>query len=353
MGIAVNRHFFTLGLLPGILLLSACGPEAPATSESSPIRPAYVHTVAPEIQRSSHRFVGKIDAAQTVDLSFEVGGQLIEIGPRSGETVTEGDVIAKLDPRNFELQLQAASARLAQAEADLRRKRSLLAEAAISQSFVDDAVNVVRLRQAEYLQAQKALDDTQLIAPFTGHLAIRHLDNHMAIQAGQSLVRLNDLSELFIRISVPEKLLSTLDGTTTELFVTLSGAGDRRFPVQLKEYVGEANGIAQSFAVTLAMPPIPGLRLLPGMNATVIAERSTEGSMIAIPLEALVTSPEGDFLVWVMDPDTQRVTPRQVVIGLMAGQGVLVTSGLSSGDVIVVAGAQHLRPGLQIAPIAS
>ena len=54
-----------------------------------------------------------------------------------------------------------------------------------------------------------------------------------------------------------------------------------------------------------------------------------------------------------MDPDTQRVTPRQVVIGLMAGQGVLVTSGLSSGDVIVVAGAQHLRPGLQIAPIAS
>jgi multidrug efflux pump subunit AcrA (membrane-fusion protein) len=75
--------------------------------------------------------------------------------------------------------------------------------------------------------------------------------------------------------------------------------------------------------------------------------------MIAIPLEALVTSPEGDFLVWVMDPDTQRVTPRQVVIGLMAGQGVLVTSGLSSGDVIVVAGAQHLRPGLQIAPIAS
>ena len=218
---------------------------------------------------------------------------------------------------------------------------------------MDDAVNVVRLRQAEYLQAQKALDDTQLIAPFTGHLAIRHLDNHMAIQAGQSLVRLNDLSELFIRISVPEKLLSTLDGTTTELFVILSGAGDQRFPVQLKEYVGEANGIAQSFAVTLAMPPIPGLRLLPGMNATVIAEPSTEGSMIAIPLEALVTSPEGDFLVWVMDPDTQRVTPRQVVIGLMAGQGVLVTSGLSSGDVIVVAGAQHLRPGLQIAPIAS
>lgn len=349
----MNHHLFFVGLLSASLLLSACESDVPSGKESSPIRPAYVHVIAPEIQRTTHRFVGKIDAAQTVDLSFEVGGQILEIGPRSGETVTKGDVIAKLDPRNFELQLQAARARLAQAETDLRRKRSLLAEAAISQSFVDDAANVVQLRQAEFLQAEKALDDTQLIAPFTGHLAKRHLDNHMAIQAGQSLVRLNDLSELFIRISVPEKLLSTLDGTTTELSVTMSAAGGQRFPVYLKEYVGEANGIAQSFAVTLAMEPVPGLRLLPGMNATVIAERTTDKPSISVPVEALVTSPEGDFLVWVVDPETQRVSPRQVVVGLMAHQGVLITSGLSAGEVIVVAGAQHLRTGLKITPVAT
>ena len=334
-------------------LISGCGQSMPEALDAAlPIRPAYVTTVVETYRQRDHVFIGKIDAAQRVDLSFEVGGQLAQFDLRSGAQVTKGQLIAALDPTDFALQLDAAKAERALALSDLTRKQALAKEQAISQALVDDALNILSLRDAQLARAKKALSDTRLTAPFDGHLAIRYLDNHMAIQAGKPVVRLNDLSELFVQISVPEKLFGALgSGDITSIYATLAVTGGAQFPLTLREYAGEASAIAQSYRVTLAMAPVKGAQILPGMNVTVVATRAQTEPLIWVPLEALVTSAEGDFLVWVMDPTTQTVAARAVSLAETGPAGVEVTRGLAAGEIVVTAGVQHLRAGAQIRPI--
>ena len=87
------------------------------------------------------------------------------------------------------------------------------------------------------------------------------------------------------------------------------------------------------------------------MNVTVVATRAQTEPLIWVPLEALVTSAEGDFLVWVMDPTTQTVAARAVSLAETGPAGVEVTRGLAAGEIVVTAGVQHLRAGAQIRPI--
>ena len=334
-------------------LIAGCGQSVPEALDAPPsIRPAYVATVTESSAPIRHVFIGKVEAAQRVDLSFEVGGQIAEFDLRAGAQVSQGQVIAALDPANFILERDAAKAQRALAQSDLSRKQKLLQDQAISAALVDDAANVLKLRDAQFARAEKALADTRLTAPFDGHLAIRHLDNHMAVQAGEPVVRLNDLTELFIQISVPEKLFGTLGSSDiASIYATLPAAGDRQFPLTLREYAGEASAVAQSYRVTFAMAPVPGVQILPGMNATVVATRAALTPAIWIPLEALVTSPEGDFLVWVMDAKTEAVDARTVTLGEAGPLGVKVLQGLTQGEIIVTAGVQHLRAGARIRPI--
>ena len=172
-------------ILSLIGLISGCGQSSPdALDAAQPIRPAYVTTVTESSAPKRHTFIGKVDAAQRVDLSFEVGGQIAQFDLRAGAQVTKGQLIAALDPTDFTLQREAAKAQRALAQSDLSRKQRLLKDQAISAALVDDAVSVLKLREAQLALAEKALADTRLTAPFAGHLAIRYLDNHMAIQAG-------------------------------------------------------------------------------------------------------------------------------------------------------------------------
>lgn len=344
-------------LTGSILVLScfiaSCGQTSTETLiTAAPIRPAYVTTVTESRHLKNHVFIGKVDAAQRVDLSFEVGGQLAQFDIRSGAQVAKGQLIAALDPTDFALQLDAAKAQRALAQSDLTRKQALLKQQAISLALVGDAINILKLRDAQLARAEKALSDTRLIAPFDGHLAIRYLDNHMAIQGGEPVVRLNDLTELFIQISVPEKLFGALESSDiTSIYATLPVAGGRQFPLTLREYAGEASAVAQSYRVTFAMAPVPGLQILPGMNATVVATRAQSEPALWIPLDALVTSAEGDFLVWVMDSATETVAARAVTLAEAGPLGVKVTRGLVQGEIIVTAGVQHLRAGTRIRPI--
>ena len=159
------RSITTL-ILSLIGLISGCGQSSPdALDAAQPIRPAYVTTVTENSAPKRHIFIGKVDAAQRVDLSFEVGGQLAQFDLRAGAQVTEGQLIAALDPADFTLQRDAAKAERALAQSDLSRKQKLLKDQAISAALVDDAANVLKLRDAQFARAEKALAGYALNSP--------------------------------------------------------------------------------------------------------------------------------------------------------------------------------------------
>ena len=187
-------------------------------------RPALIATLEQPSDRILHEFVGKVDAAQTVDLSFEVSGQLASVTPREGDRLAEGSLIAALDPTPFEIRVREAKAQFELAELDLSRKRALLKDKAISPALVDQASAQLDLARSHLEMSERHLSETRLVAPFDGLLSRRYVDNHSLAAAGQAIVRLSDLTEIFVRIAVPERLVSTInDRTVTNLWARLPG----------------------------------------------------------------------------------------------------------------------------------
>ncbi|HIG43729.1 MAG: efflux RND transporter periplasmic adaptor subunit [bacterium] len=339
-------------IILSLTMLIGCGEAEIVVVEDQSVRPARIFQIRESQQTIKHEFVGRVDAAQSVDMSFEVSGQLAELPVLAGQTVARGTLIASLDTTDFELSVREAGVQLKLASQGLKRKMKLLDEKGISPSVVDDARAVYELWQVRYDQSREALADAKIVAPFEGYIARRYTNNHVNVRSGDKIVRINDLSELFIYASIPEKLLATV---TPERVLSQVARFDfapgEVFPLDIRENAGEADEVAQTYRVTFVMPNPENKNILPGMTASVEVEITANlDNMpgITVPITALVTSADKSFYVWVFEPKTQLVSKQTVEIGSPIKEGVPIISGLKNGDLIVATGASQLQAGMKI-----
>ena len=346
------RALIYMALILLLAVLAGCEPTTVTEVEEQSIRPARLFLISSEPQTTTHEFVARVAAAQTVDMSFEVSGPLEKLLVREGQTITKGSLIASVDKTDYELAVREASVQRKLALQDLDRKKKLLRDRGISRSQVDEALAIYELRQVNFEQAREALSDTDMFAPFDGYVAKRFTDNHVNVRAGDKIIRLNDLSELFVYASIPEKLLATVSADSIVSTVArFAFAPGESFPLEYRENTGEAESIAQTYKVTFAMKPSETLNILPGMSASVFVELSTPneaGQDIIIPITSLVSSPEKEFYVWLYDSETTGVVKRTVEIGQIKASGVQVLKGLNDGELIVATGASQLQTGMKI-----
>jgi len=140
-----------------LTILVACGQPEITEVEDQSVRPARIFQVTARHITIKHEFVGRVAAAQTVDMSFEVSGPLSELLVREGQFVEANSLIASLDPTDFKLAVRKASVQRKLAKNDLERKKKLLLDRGISKSLVDDALAVFELRQVNFEQANENL----------------------------------------------------------------------------------------------------------------------------------------------------------------------------------------------------
>jgi RND family efflux transporter MFP subunit len=334
-----------------MLLLAGCDDRAPPPVEDQAVRPARIYAVATKVAATTHEFVGRVEAAQTIDMTFRVPGPLVELPVREGQPLSSGALVAALDPTDYQLRLREAEVQLQLARQDMTRKQKLLREQGISRSIVDDAKALFDLRQVAVIQARENLQRTRLTAPFDAIVARRFIDNHVNVRVGDPIVRLMDLNELFVVANIPETLLATVTPERVlGVQARFSFAPDERFELTYRENTGESNAVAQTFEITFTMPRPEDWNILPGMTATVEVRLrpDTTGWAVQIPTSALVSDAEKQFFVWLYDPATQLVAKRGVVIGPATGGGISVRQGLEPGDLIVASGAAHLQPGMKV-----
>jgi RND family efflux transporter MFP subunit len=295
-----------------------------------------------------------VQAAETVDVSFEVAGELARLPLREGSTVAAGGLVAALEPTDFELAVREAEVQLRLAALDLERKEMLLREQGIPRSVVEDARTQHELWQVRLAQARERQADARIVAPFDALVARRYVDNHTRVQVGEPIVRLLDMSVLEIVASVPSSLLATV---TPEQVVSMTARfdflPDRAFPLTYQESSGEANPVAQTYEVTFAMAPPVGVNVLSGMTARVRIEltRQDAPAAMTVPTTALQSDAQGQFYVWIFDPASGAVTRRAVSVGRPGGDGVMVERGLEEGELVVAAGASQLQDGMRVRPL--
>jgi RND family efflux transporter MFP subunit len=341
--------------LGATLLLAACSAETAPAPKSE--RPVQVQTVAFETGATAREFVGVVRARYETDLGFRVGGKIVTRVVNVGDRVHRGDVIARLDPRDLELQVESAEAELAaatsslsQAATDLQRYATLKARGYAAAADYDrrQAANdeaegrVTRARRALDL-ARNQLAYADLKSDADGVVTATLAEPGQVVAVGQPVARLAHRGEKEAVVALPETWLG--EAQEARATVRLWSDRDRSFHARLRELSPQADPATRTFAARFTILDADDTVAF-GMTATVTLTRERETPVARLPLAAVLNRGTGPT-VFVVDR-TGALTVRPVTVAAFTADSALITGGVNDGDRIVTLGVQTLEAGLRV-----
>ena len=353
--------------LVGIGLLSALGCE-PADRPPPPpkkVKAIQLGDVSALVERS---MPGRARAAQEVNLSFRVSGPLVEFPVNVGDAVKEGDLIARIDPTDFESRVQSTRGKLQQAisardlaaaefkrASDIRQRNAdLISASEYDQRLGDKNATEAQVQalQAAMKLAEDDLAHTFLTAPFDGFIAAKYVENFENVLAKRSIARVLDTDRIEVVVDIPERLISYAPYMLSAT-VTFEAIPDIKLEATVNEIGSEASAVTRTFPVTLIMDQPEGVRIKPGMaaNARLVGRLPEEAREVgmSIPATALVAGDNADdSYVFVVNEQNMTLEKRQVEVSMLSATGVLVKSGLQAGDWLVVAGVHSISGGQEV-----
>lgn len=338
--------------------LAACSRPEPVPE---PVRAVRTITVGAESIAATQEYAAEIRARTESKLGFRVGGKLLRREVEVGDRVRPGQVLARLDPQDLRLGVEAAQAavRAAQVELDLARADAARFRSLREQGFISAAElerHEARLKAAEAAFAQaKAQSGVQgnlatyaeLRADVAGVVTAVEAEPGAVLAVGAPVLRLAHDGPRDAVFSVPEDrvdALRTLAQRPGALKVRPWGEGQPLVDARLREVAAAADPLTRTF---LAKADVGAATVRLGQTATVIVEAPPAAGVIRVPLAALVQR-EGRTSVWVVDPQRSSVELRPVAVGGVVGNDIVVAEGLDAGTVVVTAGVHVLTPGQQV-----
>ena len=360
-----SRDFVISLLLLSSLWFSACDRKKPPPQEIvRPVPAMRVGDISGELGRS---FPGRAAAYQELNLSFRIGGPLVQFPVKVGGAVQKGQVLARIDPRDFDIGLRQAQGQLEEtraaaqrAESDYERQQRIFKEdpGATSESAIDRAREQrdraranIRSLQAAVDSARDQLDDTYLRAPFGGTVVATFVENFEQVRPQQQVLRLVDTSRIKMVINIPENFISVAK-QVKDITVVFDPFPDEKLAAQILEVSPEASQLTRTYPMTLVMNQPKTVKILPGMAGraeTKSPEPGNDGGQIIIPMGASFSSAEGGkTYVWVINDQTKTVARREVTLGTVTNAGAVVRAGLQRGEWIATAGVHSLRDGQRV-----
>jgi RND family efflux transporter MFP subunit len=338
--------------------LSACQPavEVPNSADERGVA-VKVYRIDTSQQQRLREFPALVEAAQVAQLAFRVGGELAEFPAKAGHEVKQGQLIAKLDPTDFQLVLDQAQARYDLALAQFVRSENLAKQGVVSPQQFDEVKANLEIARANRDTARANLNYSELRAPFAGTIAHVFVENFETVQPQRAIATLLLSDAMDISIRVPENLFARVQRNTDyQPEVRFSALPEQTFRATLKEWDSVADPASNTYRVVFTMPTPSEFNLLPGMSATVLVDSSAVSSRISpsplVPASAVFVPTDrptdsGPY-VWLIDPVSATVALQAVTVGSVTSQGLEITTGLSLGDQIVSAGVHSLQAGQKV-----
>lgn len=357
--ISRNRWIGAVVLAAGIAAVVMIKREPPVVEAITIVRPLKTMVLGEATATLIEEYPAKVAAGEQVAMAFEVGGTLVKLEVKEGARVKKGQLLAKLDPRDAQNQLDAADAELQRAEAQRDRMRIAAKAKAVSLQELSNAEASFNVAAAQRSIRQKALDDTELKASFDGIIARVFVDNFQAVQPKQQILTLQDIAGIEIQASLPETRIARLRPQDARGGLLFSAYFDflpgRKFDLEFKEFSVEAEALTQTFTAKFQMASPDNVTILPGMTCVVKIETTDVGEKTSagfeVPLDAVPVDEVGQYYVWRVvkaEGDLYKVERRNVTVGTMMLNFVHVTEGLQKGDRIALAGVHILREGMQV-----
>ena len=336
--------------------LSACqrATEAPPPE----VRPVRATTIGQGASAGVVALTGTVQAQNEVNLSFRIDGRLIERTVDIVDNVKPGQLIGRLDPQNEEsgvqsvrAQIAGANARLLEARNNFDRMRDLVVDAAVSRTHYDQAEAMLRSAesQVEALQAQLNLAQNRLgytrrVSEISGVVTARGPEAGEMVSPGRMVIQVARDGARDAVFDVPARIKDNAP-KNADITVVLTSDPKVTAAGKVREVSPRADPVTGTFAVRVRLiDPPPAMRL----GSTVTGRMRLDAAAgVSLPAAALVRA-DGRTAVWVVDAKTGTVALRNIAVGSSDSTTVVVSSGLSPGDVVVIAGVQALRPGQKV-----
>ena len=314
-------------------------------------------------------YTGFVEATQEMNLSPQVTGQIVGKYFKGGDTVQAGQVLYEIDPRTYranllsaEGNLASARAALANAEMDAERYTKLYEQNAVSKQMLDNAVTArdqarasVTALEGLLLNAQINMEETKVTAPFTGRTDTSSVEVGNYVEAGKTtLTKISNTDPVFVKFSISEPEYLTLAAANTGGGASLDNltavlANGETYDV--KGQVTEVNRGISDNTGTLTIKATfqnPNKKLLPGMFAHIQATGGVRDNALLIPQRSVAELMYKKF-VYIVGNDN-KVTMKEIKLGQTVGRLVMVNSGLTGEETLVVEGVGKMRQGALVAP---
>ncbi|MEM8498119.1 MAG: efflux RND transporter periplasmic adaptor subunit [Pseudomonadota bacterium] len=355
-------HLLMISML---LLASGCQESAPdLTVEPRSVKTLTIQSVTGEVQQS---FSGRLHSTAEVTFSFRVSGTLKTLSVRTGDNVSAGDVIARLDPSDYELAVQRSRATLSENQATARNSKSnyervkLLYQAGdTSRNQLDDARASAESSAAAVTSSRKALeiaakdlDYATLKADRDCAIASVDKDEGENIVSGDRVVYATCGDELEVQLNIPESVISYIEPSTPAV-VRFPAIDDRVFSGVVHEIGVSAVESGTTFPVDVLITDPERAMLKAGLSAevtfTLNLGTAGEGGTLAVPSFAVAEDQAGRFVFTVesSEPGLATVNRTSVEVGQIMGDGIEIVSGLAPGMEVVIAGVSVLRDGMVV-----
>ena len=336
-----------LWLIP--LLLTACHDDpqqlkekllgGPAEERVIPVGVLRIDTVGGIVRNT---YPGYLEEGQSVEMAFKYGGTLQTLNVTEGSVVRKGQVLARVSSPQMESTQRSAQAAFEQAQDAYNRLKKVYDNGSLPEIRWREMVADLEKAQSALDLANAMLADNVLKAPFDGTIVSLNAEVGENIAPMRPVLRLINTKGMTVKISVPENEIAKVQlGDTAE--IVIPALGDKIFYGKIIEKSMTASLLTHSYPVKVLIDQ-PDEAFAPGMIGKVVLKADINKGII-VPANAVLINQEGKF-VWVVEDS--RATRRQITISGYSGNGVIVSEGLTMGDMVIVEGYQKVSEGMKV-----
>ena len=322
------------------------GPGFGAGSSATTAIPIQVTPVERRVIAQYLETNGSLEAENDVDLVARTSGPIVELAVEEGMQVRRGQLLARIDAEEVKARLRMASVSLEEAQLSFGRAKVQFDNEILSRELFDQARSGRDSAQAAIEEAQVQLSYTDILAPFSGVIAVRYIKFAEHVQNGTPLFRISDFNPLQCPIQVPEKDLARLV-VGQPAYLTVEAFGEEKFTAKVLRVSPVVDSATGTVKVTLEVSTRGKLR--PGMFASVFLETDRRQEALVIPKSALVLESIGDTLYIRAGEVAER---RAVRLGYDEGDFVEIIEGVAEGDEVIVLGQDSLSDGTPVYVLA-
>jgi len=350
-GLSSSRALAALSLLS---LLVACSKPVEKTED---VRPVRVVTAVSTTSDAAFELSGEVRPRIESRLGFRVGGKIVQRKVELGTVVKRGQLLMQLDPQDLLLAQTQAKAALAAAEsnrdlaqADLKRYQELRAKNFVAAAVLDSKEVAYKAAQASFEQALAGFKNQSnqagyaaLVSDVDGVVTGIDAEIGQVVAAGTPVVRVAQSGEMDVVVGIPENKINSIR-QMTEIKVGLWADPALTLPAKLRELSPVADPATRTYLAKVSLPAeAKDVRL--GMTANVSFVAPNPAQVFKLPTTALFQD-KGQTSVWIVSGGTVKLVP--VKLAGAEGEGVLIAGGISSGQMVVTAGVNLLKPGQKV-----